>query len=212
MAVTTPPRADRVVLHNLSWQQFERLLEDIGERRGARVAYDRGTLEIMTPLPEHERYNDRISDAIKDIAEIFNIEYDCLGSTTWKREAKLAGVEPDNCFYFQNESRVRGLSRFDLDRDPPPDLALEIDLTHKSLNRLPIYARLGVCEVWNYDVERGELTIYRLNDGEYAIAPSSGIFPQLPIVEIPQLLNRHRSEGRLATRHSVRDWARSHLG
>lgn len=209
MVLTTSPHRDRVVLHNLSWQQFETLLQTLGEHRCARVAYNFGTLEIMTPLPEHERYKDRISDAIKDIAEVLNIEYDCLGSTTWKREAKLAGVEPDDCFYFQNESRIRGLSRFDLDRDPPPDLALEIDLTNKSLDRLPIYARLGVPEIWNYDIEQRELTIYQLDEENYSISETSSIFPQIPVREIPQILDRHRQDGRLATRRQVKEWVRS---
>lgn len=211
MVVKTSPRCDRVVLHHLSWQQFETLLQNLGEHRHARVAYDFGTLEIMTPLPEHERCQDRISDAIKDIAEVLNIEYDCLGSTRWKRESRLAGVEPDDCFYFQNEARIRGLSRFDLDRDPPPDLALEIDLTNKSLDRLPIYARLGVPEIWNYDIERGELTIYQLTEDSYSITETSSIFPQIPVREIPQILHRHRQDGRLATRRKIKEWVRSQI-
>ncbi|MFP3386786.1 Uma2 family endonuclease, partial [Tritonibacter sp. SIMBA_163] len=80
-----------------------------------------GTLEIMTPLPEHEYYKEAISDVIKDIAETLEIDYECLGSTTWKRERYLAGVEPDNCFYFQNEAAIRGKLDFNLEQDPPPD-------------------------------------------------------------------------------------------
>lgn len=147
----TTQRADRVVLYGLSWQQFENLLLDLGDRRSARIAYDDGTLEIMTPLPEHEHYKSAISIVIEDAAELLEIDYDCYGSTTWKREMMQAGVEPDNCFYFQNEALVRGKLHFDLDIDPPPDLALEIDLTSKSIPRLPLYARLGVPEIWCYD-------------------------------------------------------------
>ena len=211
MAVKTRSHCDRVVLHNLNWQQFETLLQTLGEHRSARVAYDFSTLEIMTPLPEHERHKDKISEVIKDIAEILNLEYDCLGSTTWKRETQLAGVEPDNCFYFQNESRIRGLSRFNLEQDPPPDLALEIDLTNKSLNRRPIYARLGIPEIWNYDIEQAQLTIYQLNEDSYSISETSSIFPQISILEIPQILNRHRQEGRLATRRIMKDWVQTQL-
>ncbi|MCC5896546.1 MAG: Uma2 family endonuclease [Phormidium sp. BM_Day4_Bin.17] len=211
MAVKTRSHCDRVVLHNLNWQQFETLLQTLGEHRSARVAYDFSTLEIMTPLPEHERHKDKISEVIKDIAEILNLEYDCLGSTTWKRETQLAGVEPDNCFYFQNESRIRGLSRFNLEQDPPPDLALEIDLTNKSLNRRPIYARLGIPEIWNYDIDQGQLTIYQLNEDSYSISETSSIFPQISIREIPKILNRHRQEGRLATRRIMREWVQTQL-
>lgn len=211
MAVKTSPHCDRVVLHNLNWQQFETLIQTLGEHRCARVAYDFSTLEIMTPLPDHEKYKNALSLTIQDIADLLDLEYECLGSTTWKREAKLAGVEPDDCFYFQNESRIRGLSRFDLDRDPPPDLALEIDLTNKSLDRLPIYARLGVPEIWNYDVERGELTIYQLDEENYSISETSSIFPQIAVREIPQILDRYRQEGRLATRRQVKEWVLSQI-
>ncbi|GCL42193.1 hypothetical protein NIES80_18960 [Dolichospermum planctonicum] len=130
----------------------------MGENRAARVAYDDGNLEIMTPLPEHEQYKEVISDAVKDIAEKLDLNYESLGSTTWKRERKMAGIEADNCFYFQNEPLVRGRLDLDLQKDPPPDLALEIDVSNKSLNRFPIYARLEVPEIWCYD--SGELTIY----------------------------------------------------
>lgn len=101
----------------------------------------------MIPLPEHEYYKERISDVIKDAADILELDFECLGSTTWKQEIKQAGVEPDNCFYVQHEPLIRGKLTFDLNQDPPPDLALEIDLTSKSLERFPIYARLGVPEI-----------------------------------------------------------------
>ena len=131
-------KADRVVLYNISWEQLDNLLKNLGNSRSARIAYAQGTLEIMTPLPEHEDFKERISDTIKDAAEMLDLDFECLGSSTWKREIKQAGVEPDNCFYFQNEPLIRGKLTFDLNQDPPPDLALEIDLTHKSLDRLPI--------------------------------------------------------------------------
>jgi Uma2 family endonuclease len=108
-----------VVLYNISWQQFERLLTDLGESHGARVAYDQGMLEIMTPLPEHEYYKERISDAIKEAAEILDLDFECLGSTTWKRETKRAGIEADNCFYFHHEPLIRGKLTFDLNQDLP---------------------------------------------------------------------------------------------
>lgn len=202
----TQRRADRVVLHNISWQQFENLLEDLGENRAARVAYDDGSLEIMTPLPEHEYYKETISIAIQDIADVLDQDYESLGSTTWKREIKKAGVEPDNCFYFQNEPKIRGQLEFDLSQDPPPDLALEIDVMSKSLSRFPIYARLGVPEIWCYDA--GELKIYQLQNEEYRAVETSLIFPQLSVRELPALIEQYRPQGRRAIRRAVRDWAR----
>jgi Uma2 family endonuclease len=206
--VATASRADRVLLHNISWEQFENILKDMGNTRSARVAYDDGTLEIMTPLPEHEGFKEVIGDAVKDIVDELDMEYESFGSTTWRKRLQKAGVEPDNCFYVQNERIVRG--RFDLDLnqgDPPPDLALEIDITSKSLDRFPIYARLGVPELWCY--ESGAIKIYQLRDGNYVETPESLAFPTLPIQELPQLIATHRSEGRRAIRRAVRAWARA---
>ena len=220
----TERRADRVVLHNLSWQQFENLLQSLGDKRSARVAYLDGTLEIMTPLPEHEYFKDTISDAIKDAAEELDLDYECYGSTTWRREIKRAGLEPDNCFYFQHEAQVRGQLEFDLNQDPPPDLALEIDLTSKSLNRFPIYARLGVPELWCYDAGEldvplpevvraaasSKLKIYQLQDNDYKEVTTSAIFPMLPVQELPALIEQYRFQGRRALRQGVRAWVRNY--
>lgn len=207
--VTTFRRCDRILLYDISWQQFEALLQDLGDHRAARLAYDRGTLEIMTPLPEHEYYKEVLSEATKEIADVLERDYESYGSTTWRRQIQEAGLEPDNCFYFQNESKVRGKLSFDLDRDPPPDLSLEIDLTSKSLNRLPIYARLGVPELWCYD--DGQITIYHLRQEAYVEAANSLVFPQLPIRELPQLIEEYRQQGRRALRQAIRAWAQTHL-
>ncbi|GAX35121.1 Uma2 family endonuclease [Nodularia sp. NIES-3585] len=203
-------RADRVVLYNISWQQFEKLLQDLGESRAARIAYDNGNLEIMTPLPEHEYYKKSFSIAIEDIALELDLKYESYGSTTWKQQSRMAGLEPDDCFYFQNEAAIRGKLDLDLNQDPPPDLALEIDVTSKSLNRFPIYARLGVPEVWCYD--SGELKIYLLQNGEYIESETSLVFPSLPIRELPRLIEENRTEGRRAMRKAVRGWVRGVLG
>lgn len=205
----TKPKADRVVLYHISWEQFNNLLKDLGNNRSARIAYDRGTLEIMTPLPEHEYYKERISDTIKDIAEILDLDFECLDSTTWKREIKKAGVEPDNCFYFQNEPLIRGKLIFNLDEDPPPDLVLEIDLTSKSLDRFPIYARLGVPEIWSYD--SGKLNIYQLEAETYIKKEKSLIFPSLDIQAIPSLIESYRELGRKNFRKAIKKWVKKQI-
>ncbi|MFW9258440.1 hypothetical protein A4S05_20350 [Nostoc sp. KVJ20] len=205
----TENRADRVVLYNISWQQFENLLLDLGETRAAKVAYDDGTLEIMTPLPEHEYYKEIIGDIIKDTAEVLELDYECYGSSTWKRELKKAGIEADNCFYFQNEALIRGKLKFNLNQDPPPDLALEIDITSKSLDRFPIYARLGVPEIWCYD--SGEIKIYQLQGEEYLQREISLVFPNLNIHEIPLLIERYRMAGRRVFREAIREWVRGQV-
>lgn len=203
------PPGQCLLLRDVSWAEFEAILDDLGNHRSTRLAYDNGLLEIMAPLPEHEYFKQSISIAIEDIAEALEQDYESYGSTTWRKQAKQAGLEPDNCFYFQNEALVRGKLTFDLTQDPPPDLALEIDLTSRSLNRFPIYARLGVPEIWCYD--NGELSIYLLQNEQYERVEQSRVFPSLKVQELPGLIEACRAQGRLALRRSVREWVRKQL-
>ena len=129
--ITVPP-GQTVVLENISWSELETILEDLGESRGSRIAYDNGRLEIMTPLLEHEVNKEYISGFVKILLEELDIEFCPLGSTTFKNQAMFKGIEPDSCFYIQNEPAVRGKYRLDLTVDPPPDLALEVDITNRS--------------------------------------------------------------------------------
>jgi Uma2 family endonuclease len=139
------------------------------------VAYDNGTLEIMTPLPENESGKELISDLLKALLEELDIEFCTLGSTTFKNEVMTKGIEPDNCFYIQNEAAVRGKNRIDLTLDPPPDLALEIDVTSRT--HPSIYEALGVPELWQF--EKGGLQINLLRDGKYSPSNFSPNFPKL---------------------------------
>ncbi len=202
------PPGQRVLLQDVSWEEFEAILEELG-RGSVRVAYYDRTLEIMIPLPEHEYFKETIGDAIKDMAETLELDYESYGSTTWRWQAKQAGLEADNCFYFQNEASVRGRLDINLAQDPPPDLALEVDLTNKSLERFPIYARLGVPELWCY-VDR-KLKVYHLEGEQYVEVDRSSIFPELDIRAVPQLIEENRSAGRLALRRAVRAWVRNRL-
>lgn len=199
----------RILLQGVSWEEFEAVLQELSDRGSVRVAYCDGFLEIMSPSPEHEYFKQTISIAIEDIAETLELNYESYGSTTWRRQAKQAGLEPDNCFYFQNEAKVRGKLQFDLNQDPLPDLALEIDITNQSLERFPIYARLGVPELWCY--EAGMLKIYYLQDGAYIEVGQSMIFPQLEIGTLPELIESNRATGRLELRRSIRAWVRAQV-
>lgn len=197
-----------LTLTDISWQDFEAILDELGELRSSLLAYDRGILEIMTPLPEHEYFKETFGDAVKEIAETLEIDYESYGSTTWREQAKATGVEPDNCFYLQNEAQVRGRIDLDLQCDPPPDLVLEIDCTSKSLDRLLIYAKLGVPEIWRY--ESGEIRLYELQAGQYVESIRSLTFPTLPIRELPELIEQYRLQGRRALRRGIRKWVQSH--
>jgi Uma2 family endonuclease len=141
------PAEHRVILHNTSWETYERLLEERGDSRVPRLAYDRGELEILSPSAEHERVAYFVVLLVAVLAEEMCVNAYGVGSTTYKRGDIGLGFEPDASFYIENEERVRGKPRIDLYEDPPPDLVIEVDITSPSLDKFPIYARLGVHEV-----------------------------------------------------------------
>ena len=204
----TVPSGQRVLLSEVSWQEFEAILEDLGEHRSSRVAYDNGILEIMTPLPEHEHNKEIISDLVKALLEELDIEFCTLGSTTFKNQNMNQGIEPDNCFYIKNEAAVREKNRLDLTVDPPPDLALEIDVTSRT--HPSIYEALGVPELWQF--ENGKLQINVLQEGKYIKCEYSPNFPNFPLIEIiPQYLNQCRTEGRNKTMKAFRAWIREKI-
>lgn len=200
------PPGQRVILENVTWKELETIIAELGEHRAARIAYDRGILEIMSPLPEHEDNKEIISDLVKALLEELNIEFRCLGSTTFKNQFMEQGIEPDQCFYIQNEAVIRGKKRLDLTIDPPPDLALEIDITSRT--HLNIYEGLKVPEVWRF--ENGILQINILENGVYMESKSSLNFPNLPLIAvIPQYLENSRTIGRNATLKAFRNWLNS---
>ena len=147
MIATSNLAEQRTVLQNISWETFETLLKETGEHRGSRFAYDCGTLEIMTPLFEHENPKIQFDRLIFALAEELEIEIKSAGYTTLKRKIVKRGIEPDNCYYIQNELIVRGRQELDLETDLPPDLAIEIDITSSSVNKFGIYSALGVSEL-----------------------------------------------------------------
>jgi Uma2 family endonuclease len=167
-----------VTIPNINWLEFESILEELGEKRSARIAYSKETLEIMVPLPEHEIPRDLISDIVKILLKSAGRRYQPFGSTTFKREG-AAGIEPDACFYILNYQRMIGCRRLQPD-DPPPDLAIETDVTSKTA--IDAYKIIGVPEVWVYD--SGRLRIYLLQDGEYVESEISPNFPGIAIVPL----------------------------
>lgn len=190
----TPAEA-RVLLAGVSWQTFKALLADIGDNRACRLAYDQGILEIMTPYQEHEAPKIMIGNFVEAIADELNIEIMQLGSLLLEREDLRRAVEPDTCFYIQNESLVRG-KKIDLANDPPPDLVVEIDYTSRSLNKFEIYSSLGVPEFWRY--ENQQLYIYQLTDRKYNLCDQSLAFPNLAIADIPSLIEQSKIIGQRA--------------
>ncbi|MBD2482779.1 Uma2 family endonuclease [Planktothrix sp. FACHB-1365] len=203
--ITVPP-GQTVFLNHITWQEFETILEELGEHRSSRIAYANETLEIRTPLPEHESSKELVSDLIKALLEELDIEFFPLGSTTFKNQLMQQGIEPDNCFYIQHEALVRTKKRLDLTVDPPPDLALEIDITSRTHPQ--IYAALGVPELWRF--ENRILKIYILQNGDYQETQYSPTFPNLPLTDIiPQYLQQIQTSGRNATMKQFRTWIKT---
>ena len=174
------PPGQRLLINNLEWTEFESLLEELGEDRSSRIAYHQGTLEIRMPTPEHEVDKELLGDLVKILLDELEIDCECFGSTTFKRKDMDSGIEPDQCFYIQNHDRMRGKRRVDLNVDPPPDLAIEVDVTSKT--QLDVYAKLGVPELWRY--EKNQLRIDYLQGVSYQQVSTSPIFPGLPIPEL----------------------------
>ncbi|RAM51956.1 MAG: Uma2 family endonuclease [Hapalosiphonaceae cyanobacterium JJU2] len=183
-----------ITIPNVSWQEFESILHELGEKRSARIAYSKNTLEIMVPLPEHEIPRDLLSDIVKTLLKAQGIKFQPFGSTTFKKEG-TAGVEPDACFYIQNYQSMIGRRRLQPE-DPPPDLAIETDVTSKTT--LEAYRAIGVPEVWVYD--SGKFTIYVLSQGIYLRSDTSPHFENIPLTQIiPALVERAWQVGNLQT-------------
>jgi Uma2 family endonuclease len=195
----------RVQLQNVSWSEFEAILDELGDRRVCRIAYSDGLLEIRMPLPEHEVDKELVGDMVKILLEELDIDNECFGSTTFKRQDVVKGIEPDQCFYIENYAVMIGKRRLDLAIDPPPDLAIEVDVTSKT--GLDAYQALGVPELWR--LEDGTLRISLLQDGHYQDADSSPHFPRFPIVAgISQFLDRAQTQGCSQTLKAFRQWVR----
>ncbi|MGA7937866.1 MAG: Uma2 family endonuclease [Kovacikia sp.] len=195
MTATLIQSPDRVILRNIRWQTYQFLIRDFESEPAIRLTYDRGTLEIRMPLNPHETYKKLLGRLIETATEELDLEIRSLGSRTCgscgvalcaKREDLARGLEPDQCYYIQNEARVRDIEQIDLAHFPPPDLAVEVDISSSSLDRLSIYTDLGVPELWRYDGR--SLTLYQLQNGQYLPCNRSIALPLLQASDITRFL------------------------
>lgn len=209
MRIVRPPVDGSFLQENVSWTAFLGVLEELGDERGRTLAYDRGTLEIMSPSKRHERIRELLGRFVELLAEEMEIDIQATGSTTLLREDLERGVESDKCFYVGNEGAVRGKDDLDLQRDPPPDLAIEVYITRKSLDRFKIYAAMGVPEAWRY--RDGALELFQLREGHYIQIAESSLFPGVPVGELARFLElrSHMSDTSLA--RALRAWVRQRL-
>jgi Uma2 family endonuclease len=184
---------------------YEHLLKEVGDRP-LRLTYDNGELEIMSPLPEHEEPKGLLSWMVKTLAVETGASVKSLGSTTFRRKDKGRGLEPDECFFFRDEARMRGKKRWNPKTDPPPELVIEIDITSRSVRREPIYAALVVPEIWRYNGERTECL--ELHDGAYRPRKYSLAFPFLQPAELTKFIDMLPKHGETTIMRKFVAWVR----
>ena len=198
-----------LVFHSVDWDDYETMLRIVGDRR-IRVTYDGGTMEVRMPSQRHEQAAQLLGLFVPRLAEELEVPYEPLGMTTWKKPNAEKGLEPDQCYYIQNQAVVREKEAIDLETDPPPDLAIEVDITSSSLNRMGIYAELRVPEVWRYDGRT--LTMYQLQpDGLYRSCESSLSFPGLRPADVERFIESGRTADKVRWARELRDWVHNEL-
>jgi Uma2 family endonuclease len=171
-----------------------------------RVSYACGWLEIMSPLPEHEEFADIVLGITREITRELGVKLETRGSMTIKSAWQSRGAEPDTCFYVQNAARIIGKRSLDFNTDPPPDIVVEIDLTNASQSKFPIYAALGVPEIWRYD--GNQAYFYHLSAEQYVETLHSRAFPFLTSTVLAQLIEQSKTEGQDAALDAARARAR----
>lgn len=206
--VKARPRGKCLRLSHVDWKTYTKLMYLFAERHDIRLIYDRGELEMMTPLLQHDNPAWFLGTMVQVLTEELGLPLRGGGSTTMRRRLKKRGIEADECFWIENAPQMAGRLRLDLRRDPPPDLAIEVDVTHGSLDRLAIYAELKLPEVWRFKGE--ELTFYVLDDhGKYQKAAVSRSFPILTPADVIRFVQRsHEAANQNIVIQEFREWIR----
>jgi Uma2 family endonuclease len=202
--VSSPERL--VILEGVTWDTYERLITEHGERCGTRFTYDEGVLQIMVVSSRHEEPNRTLALLVELLAEEMDVDLRRLGSMTFKRKDLQKGFEPDSCFYIQHADAVSGREEIDLRVDPPPDLTIEVDITRDSLNRFPIFAAVGIPEVWRFDGTK--VMFYQLESKRYVETPNSLAFPALSDEIATRFMEQSQKLKSTAWLRKVRSWAR----
>ncbi len=209
MTTIAVPTEQRFVLEDVDWQFYESLLQKVGDRH-IFVTYDRGRLELMSPSFRHDKRARYIGLLVNVLAEELRIPIQGGGSTTFRREDLDRGLEPDQCFYVANANRILGKEELDLSVDPPPDLAIEVEITLRAIKRVPIYESLGIPELWRDDGEH--VRVFKLSAaGRYEETAKSLGFPMLPPHQIDRLLGLATGMDEMNWTRTVREWVKMHL-
>jgi Uma2 family endonuclease len=195
----------QILLPSIKWETYRAIADDLETQPNKRLTYDNGLLEIRMPSDLHENYKKLLGRIVESLTEALEIEIRSLGSMTCDREDLARGLEPDQCYYIQNEANVWGNDKINLQIDPPPDLAIEIDITSSSINRFAIYARLAVPEIWRYDGQI--ITIHHLIGDRYVLSDRSLALPIVSTVDLQNFLDLKRILKENALIRQVREWA-----
>jgi Uma2 family endonuclease len=208
-SATLDPTEGRIVVPGVDWGHYEKMLQIVGDRR-IHVTYDEGTMEVRMPSQRHEQAAQLLGFFIPQLADELGVDFEPLGMTTWKRPDMEKGLESDQSYYILHEAIVRERVELDLEVDSPPDLAIEVDITSSSMDRMGIYAELRVPEVWRYDGR--SLTMYQLQaDGRYQPCPTSLSFPGLRPADVERFLELGRTTAKRQWARDIRAWVRDEL-
>jgi Uma2 family endonuclease len=200
-------QTQHIIMRGITWETYQGLLKDLGDHRSSRLAYDQGVLEIIMPSGLHEFINRILEAMIRTLVEELGLRLRGYGSTTLDREDLEKGAEPDSCFYIQNVDRILG-KRLNLVTDPPPDLAIEVDITSSSQRRFGIYLQLQIPEVWRYTQRQG-ITIYQLKDGDYQECEFSPTFSMVSGAALMQFIQLAEEEDDISVIRALRQWVRT---
>lgn len=200
---------ERLVFHDITWDGYEKMLEAFERHPGVRLTYCEGTLEIMVVSFEHEKIASYINSIIETVAVEWETDYLPAGSTTFKLKPKERGFEPDGCFYFTHIRQLARKTRINLLKDPAPDLAVEVDISSPSVSRFPIFARLGVKEVWRY--HQGKVDFYHLRGETYVRRETSRLLPGISSEAVTRLVEARNGMTAPAWQKKVRELAQKHL-
>ncbi|HEY7118613.1 MAG TPA: Uma2 family endonuclease [Tepidisphaeraceae bacterium] len=203
-----PFAMQRFTLYDVPWEVYEAILNGLGEQR-VYLTYNRGALELMSPSPRHEKFGSLVARLVQMYTHVMQIPVFSRGQTTWRRRDLERGLEADQCFYIQHEPEMRHKESIDLSIEPPPDLAIEIDLSSSSVDKEDVYAGLGIPELWRY--EDGRIAYTLLRNGKYQLAEGSQALPGLPNMELNRFFNLRQTMGEMELVRAFAEWVEQNL-
>src|SRR6185503_17637394 len=193
-AIAHLPAGAALRMDDVTWEEYEQLLADLGDGYAVRIFYDQGKMEIVASTSIREKSKSIINTLAHVLSDELDIDVEGCGSTTFRERLKAKGAEPDECFYVQNASAIIGKEdEIDLRYDPPPDIVVEVDRTSASLNKFNIYSALGVPEIWR--IKGRSLAIYLLGENGYEQSATSRAFPLLSAQTLSEFMAKGLVEG-----------------